>query len=51
VIGLVLNWLRSAGSQRPVRLEVDGDVLELHGVSTEVQEKLVDDWLSRHPAS
>ena len=51
VIGLVLNWLRSAGSQRTVRLEVDGDVLELHGVSSEVQEKLVDDWLSRHPAS
>ena len=48
VVGLVVDWLRRAGGQRTVRVEIDGDVLELQGVSSEVQTKLVDDWLNRH---
>lgn len=51
VVGLVLDWLRRAGGQRTVRLEIDGDVLELQGVSSEVQAKLVDDWLRRRAPS
>jgi hypothetical protein len=51
VVGLVVDWLRRAGGQRTVRVEIDGDVLELHGVSSEVQAKLVDDWLRRRTPS
>jgi len=47
VLGLVLDWLRRAGGQRTVRVAIDGDELELRGVSSEVHAKLVDDWLSR----
>lgn len=51
IVGLVqtvVAWLRRGGSERSVRIEVDGDVLDLKGVSDETQRKLVDDWLSRH---
>ncbi|HEU4947030.1 MAG TPA: hypothetical protein VFT31_07740 [Kribbella sp.] len=48
VIALVRDWLRRSGSQRSVRLEVDGDVLEVTGVTSEVQQRLIDDWINRH---
>jgi hypothetical protein len=51
VVGLVLDWLRRAGGGRTVRVEMDGDVLELHGASSEVQTKLVEDWLLKHAPS
>jgi hypothetical protein len=40
-------WL--AGSpQRAIKLELDGDVLELSRVSSEEQRRLTDEWLRRH---
>jgi hypothetical protein len=47
VLAAVRSWL--AGSQqRSVRLELDGDVLELTGVSSKEQRRLTDEWLQRH---
>lgn len=47
IIAAVRSWV--AGSQqRSVRLELDGDVLELTGVSGKEQRRLTDEWLLRH---
>lgn len=43
------NWLfgRRVQRGRTVRLEIDGDTLELSGISSEEQAKLLDAWLKR----
>jgi hypothetical protein len=47
VVAAVRAWL--AGSpQRSIKLELDGDVLELTGVSSKEQRRLTDEWLRRH---
>jgi hypothetical protein len=47
VVAAVRSWL--AGSpQRRIKLELDGDALELTGLSSKEQRRLVDEWLSRH---
>jgi hypothetical protein len=48
VVALVRDWLRRSGSQRTVKVEIDGDTLEISGASEQVQQRLVDDWISRH---
>ena len=51
VVTAVLGWLgRGHDSPRKVRLEVEGDVLELSGASSEEQDRLVEMFLSRHAA-
>jgi len=47
VVAAVRAWL--AGSpQRSIKLELDGDVLELTGLSSKEQRRLTDEWLRRH---
>jgi hypothetical protein len=47
VVAAVRSWL--AGSpQRSIKLELDGDALELSGLSSKEQQRLVDEWLRRH---
>lgn len=47
VVAAVRSWL--AGSpRRSIKLELDGDVLELTGVSSKEQRRLTDEWLRRH---
>ena len=47
VVAAVRAWL--AGSpQRSIKLELDGDVLELTGLSSTEQRRLADGWLCRH---
>jgi len=47
VLGTVKSWL--AGSrQRSIRLELNGDVLELTGVSSKEQRRLTEEWLRRN---
>jgi len=47
VLATVRSWL--AGSQqRSVKLELDGDILELTGLSSKEQQRLADEWLGRH---
>jgi hypothetical protein len=49
LITTVLGWLgRGHDAPRAVRLEVDGDVLELAGASSEEQDRLVEMFLSKH---
>jgi hypothetical protein len=47
VVKTVRAWL-GEHRQRRVRIELDGDVLELTGVSDEQRERLVDAWIERH---
>jgi Effector Associated Constant Component 1 len=49
VINAVRGWLdRGHEAPRSVRVELDGDVLELSGASPEEQDRLVAMFLSRH---
>jgi hypothetical protein len=47
VVTAVRAWLAGA-PQRSIKLELDGDVLELTGVSSKEQRRLTDEWLRRH---
>jgi hypothetical protein len=47
VVAAIRSWL--AGSpQRSIKLELDGDTLELTGVSSKEQQRLANEWLRRH---
>jgi hypothetical protein len=47
LVAAIRAWL--AGSpQRSIKLELDGDALELTGVSSQEQRRLTDEWLRRH---
>lgn len=48
VVTTVRGWLTHSGSDRTVKLKVGDDVLELTGVSSAAQDKLVDDWIRTH---
>jgi hypothetical protein len=49
VVSAVRRWLsRGQGTPRSVRMEIDGDVLELSGASEGDQERLVEMFLTRH---
>jgi hypothetical protein len=47
VVAAVRSWL-AGQQQRSIKLELGGDVLELSGVSSKQQQRLVDEWLRRH---
>jgi Effector Associated Constant Component 1 len=47
VVGAVQSWLSGHGG-RSVKLELDGDVIEVTGVSSDQQRRLVDAWIARH---
>jgi hypothetical protein len=47
VVAAVQSWLAHS-QQRSVKLELDGDVLEVTGVSSKEQQRLIDEWLRRH---
>jgi hypothetical protein len=46
VVAAVGAWLAGRG-QRAVKVEVDGDVLELTGLSSRQQQQFIDEWLRR----
>lgn len=47
VVDTVQSWL--AGHHgRTVKVEIDGDTLEMTGVSSSDQQRLIDAWISRH---
>ena len=49
VVAAIRNWLqRGEGTRRTVRLELDGDALELSRASAADQERLIELFLSRH---
>jgi hypothetical protein len=47
LIDVVQSWLSSGGA-RSVRLELDGDVLEVTGITREDQRELIRTWIDRH---
>jgi hypothetical protein len=48
LVQTVRGWLTRSGGKRTVRLEIGGDVLELTGTTSAVQERLVDEWIRAH---
>jgi len=47
VVGAVQSWL--AGRQhRSVKVQIGGDTLEVTGVASDEQRRLIDDWIARH---
>jgi hypothetical protein len=49
VVATIRSWL-AGSSPRSIKLELDGDALELTGVSSKEQRRLADEWLARHTA-
>lgn len=47
VVDTTVAWLGRQGA-RSVKLTLGGDTLELTGVSSDEQNRLVDQWISRH---
>jgi len=47
VLAAVRSWL-GGSPQRSIKLELEGDTLELTGISATEQRRLVDEWLQRH---
>jgi hypothetical protein len=47
VVGTVQAWL-SGHQGRSVKLELDGDSIEVSGVSSSEQRRLIDAWIARH---
>lgn len=49
VVSALRRWLAGGGqTRRTVRLELDGDLIELSEVSAAEQERLIDVFVSRH---
>jgi hypothetical protein len=49
VVSAIRGWLaRGGGTHRTVRLELDGDVLELSGATAHDQDRLIDMFIARH---
>jgi hypothetical protein len=46
LVSLLQSWL-THNERRSVTLEIDGDKLEVTGISSEEQQRLIDAWLSR----
>lgn len=47
VVAAIRSWL-GGSPQRTIKLQMDGDVLELTGLSSAEQRRLTDEWPSRH---
>ncbi len=48
IVAVVRGWLARGSTPRTVRIEMDGDVLELSGASLAQQDELVDLFVRRH---
>lgn len=46
-INTIQAWLLR-DEQRSVTLEIDGDKLEIKGISSKEQQRLINEWLNRH---
>lgn len=46
-VNTMQQWLLRSGS-RSIRLELDGDVLEVTGISSSRQDELIGTWVNRH---
>jgi hypothetical protein len=46
VVSTLQKWL--SGQPRTVKIQLDNDVLEMTGVSSSAQDRLISDWIARH---
>lgn len=51
VVDTIRGWLTRARQPGVVKLEMDGDVLEVTGASSAQQQQLIEAWLARHTAT
>ena len=49
VVGTIQSWLSRQRGRR-VRIEMDGDSIEVTGISSHDQQRLIDAWIARHAA-
>jgi len=47
LIDMIQSWISCIGG-RSVRLEIDGDMLEVTGIGSRDQRKLIQAWIDRH---
>jgi hypothetical protein len=47
IVEVVRAWT-SRGSSRTVKLTLEGDTLEVGGMSEDAQRKVINDWMARH---
>lgn len=47
LVATVRSWLVGHG-KRSIKLEIGGDLIEVSGVSSQDQRRLIDDWLQRN---
>ncbi len=47
IVETVKSWVALSG-ERSVKLEVDGDVLEVNGITRSDQRELIQAWIDRH---
>jgi hypothetical protein len=50
VVKVIKSWIERS-SERTARLEIDGDVLDVRGISRSEQRLLIEQWLARHNGS
>ena len=50
VVEAIKSWIGRANG-RTARLEIDGDVLDVQGLSSSQQKLLIEQWIARHNAS
>ncbi|MET7696806.1 hypothetical protein [Streptomyces sp. NPDC005485] len=48
ILGAVRGWAQR--TDRVVEVSLGGDILKVTGVTSEQQEKIINDWLARHTA-
>jgi hypothetical protein len=48
VVSAIRGWLGRGGTHRTVRLELDGDVLELSAATARDQDRLIEVFIARH---
>jgi len=49
IINSVRDWLtRQKHPDRSVKMEIDGDTIEVQGISSTEQERLISAWIERH---
>jgi hypothetical protein len=47
VVKIIKSWVERS-SERTARLEIDGDVIDVRGISRSEQRLLIEQWLARH---
>ena len=47
VVGVIKSWLGNRQHQS-IKIQMDGDMLEIAGASSEQQEQVIQAWIERH---